>query len=103
MDEGESGQRPCRLEEDVRDVSENTRNLSDFIEKSKTEVTVLFTDIVNSTQFWDQHGDTAGRLMLDLHNTLLFPVVKAFRGTIVKVESNCECNTRIGAILRAEG
>ena len=65
-------------------MSENTRNLSDFIEKSKTEVTVLFTDIVNSTQFWDQHGDTAGRLMLDLHNTLLFPVVKAFRGTIVK-------------------
>ncbi len=65
-------------------MTENTRNLSDFIEKSKTEVTVLFTDIVNSTQFWDQHGDTAGRLMLDLHNTLLFPVVKAFRGTIIK-------------------
>jgi class 3 adenylate cyclase len=73
-----------RLEEDVGEVSENTRNLSQYIEKSKTEVTVLFTDIVNSTQFWDQHGDTEGRLMLDLHNTLLFPVVKAFRGTIIK-------------------
>jgi class 3 adenylate cyclase len=65
-------------------VSENTRNLSRAIEKSKNEVTVLFTDIVNSTQFWDKHGDTAGRLMLDRHNTLLFPVVEAFRGTVIK-------------------
>lgn len=45
---------------------------------------MLFTDIVDSTRFWDKHGDTAGRLMLDRHNTLLFPVVEAFRGTIIK-------------------
>ncbi len=54
------------------------------IEKSKAEVTILFSDIVHSTRFWDKHGDTAGRLMLDLHNKLLFPVVTTFRGTVIK-------------------
>lgn len=44
----------------------------------------MFTDIVDSTRFWDKHGDTAGRIMLDRHNTLLFPVVEAFKGTIIK-------------------
>ncbi|MBN2530003.1 MAG: adenylate/guanylate cyclase domain-containing protein [Deltaproteobacteria bacterium] len=65
-------------------MSKNTLNLSRSIEKSKNEVTVLFTDIVDSTKFWDKHGDTAGRLMLDRHNKLLFPVVEAFRGTLIK-------------------
>ncbi len=65
-------------------MSEKTRILTRAIEKSKSDVTVLFTDIVDSTKFWDKHGDTAGRLMLDLHNTLLFPVVKAFRGAVIK-------------------
>ena len=54
------------------------------IEKSKKDVTILFTDIERSTEFWDQHGDTAGRLMLDLHNKLMFPVIRWFRGTVTK-------------------
>lgn len=54
------------------------------IEKSKKDVTILFTDIERSTEFWDRHGDTAGRLMLDLHNKLMFPVIRRFRGTVTK-------------------
>jgi class 3 adenylate cyclase len=73
-----------RNAEDDFIVSRNTLQISRAIEKSKSNVTILFTDIVNSTQFWDKYGDTAGRLMLDRHNTLLFPVVKAFRGTLIK-------------------
>jgi len=61
-----------------------TESIARQIEKSKKEVTVLFTDIERSTEFWDRHGDTAGRLMLDLHNKLMFPVIRHFRGTVTK-------------------
>ena len=60
------------------------QSLVQYIEKSKKEITVLFTDIVQSTRYWDQHGDTAGRLMVDRHNRLLFPVVKHFGGRVTK-------------------
>ncbi len=54
------------------------------IEKSKKDITILFTDIERSTEFWDRRGDTAGRLMLDLHNKLMFPVIRHYRGTVTK-------------------
>jgi len=54
------------------------------IEKSKKQITIVFTDIVGSTAFWEKHGDTAGRLMVDAHNKLMFAVVKSYRGSVVK-------------------
>jgi class 3 adenylate cyclase len=65
-------------------AEKTTDSITKQIEKSKKDVTVLFTDIERSTEFWDQHGDTAGRLMLDLHNKLMFPVIRHFRGTVTK-------------------
>lgn len=53
--------------------------------RAKTKpVTILFTDIEDSTKLWDKHGDIKGRLMVDRHNRLLFPIVKKFRGRIIK-------------------
>ena len=65
-------------------AEKTTDSITKQIEKSKKDITVLFTDIERSTEFWDQHGDTAGRLMLDLHNKLMFPVIRHFRGTVTK-------------------
>jgi class 3 adenylate cyclase len=65
-------------------AEKTTDSITKHIEKSKKDVTVLFTDIERSTEFWDQHGDTAGRLMLDLHNKLMFPVIKTFKGEVTK-------------------
>ena len=65
-------------------AEKTTDSIARQIEKSKKDVTVLFTDIERSTEFWDRHGDTAGRLMLDLHNKLMFPVIRHFRGTVTK-------------------
>ncbi len=59
-------------------------SLAKQIEKSKKEVTIVFTDIKGSTAFWEKHGDTEGRLMVDLHNKLMFAVVKSYKGTVVK-------------------
>jgi len=55
-----------------------------YIQRRRREVTVLFTDIEGSTQYWDRYGDIEGRLMVDRHNRLTFPVVRHYRGRIVK-------------------
>ncbi|MDH3973922.1 MAG: adenylate/guanylate cyclase domain-containing protein [Deltaproteobacteria bacterium] len=60
------------------------KSISSHIRSSRKEITILFTDIEGSTQYWDKSGDIEGRLMVDRHNRLLFPVIKKFRGTIIK-------------------
>lgn len=59
-------------------------NLAEDIHRSVREVTILFTDIEDSTQFWDQHGDVKGRLLLDQHNRLLMPIMHRYDGRIIK-------------------
>jgi class 3 adenylate cyclase len=58
--------------------------LVNLIIKSQRSVTILFTDIVDSTHYWGRKGDVRGRLMVDQQNRLIFPVVKKFRGKVVK-------------------
>ncbi len=55
-----------------------------FIRGATKPVTVMFTDIVDSTRYWDVQGDLQGRLMVDQHNRLVFPVIKKFKGKIIK-------------------
>jgi class 3 adenylate cyclase len=66
---------------DTSIIENKTRGL---IRSSKKHVTILFTDIEDSTKYWDKFGDVQGRLMVDRHNRLLFPVVQKFKGTIIK-------------------
>lgn len=54
------------------------------IKRSRKPVTILFTDLEGSTSYWDRHGDIKGRLMIDQHNRIVFPVVRKFRGRIIK-------------------
>jgi len=58
--------------------------LVNFINKSRRSVTILFTDAVDSTRYWGHKGDIKGRLMVDQQNRLIFPVIKKFRGKVVK-------------------
>ncbi len=55
-----------------------------YIQESRKQITILFTDIEDSTKYWDTHGDVEGRLMVDMHNRLTFPVIRKFRGKIIK-------------------
>ncbi len=69
----------------VGSMSNDTeKSIMRHIEKSKRTTTILFTDIERSTRFWDKYGDTAGRMMVDAHNKLMFPIVRSFHGTIIK-------------------
>lgn len=47
-------------------------------------VTILFTDVEGSTSYWDRHGDIKGRLMIDQHNRVVFPIIRQFKGKIIK-------------------
>jgi len=64
-----------------RDIS---KNIQRKIKGSKKEVTILFTDIESSGKYWDSRGDIKGRLLIDYHNRLIFPIIKKFHGKIVK-------------------
>ena len=50
----------------------------------KQQVTVVFTDIVGSTEYFASKGDIAGRAMVQEHNDLLFPIIKEHHGRIIK-------------------
>ena len=54
------------------------------IRSSRKHVTILFSDIEESTTYWDKYGDIEGRLMVDRHNRLMFPIIQKFRGRIIK-------------------
>lgn len=58
--------------------------LASNIDKTRRQVTILFTDIVDSSRYWDMFGDVQGRLMVDRHNRLVFPVIRKYRGRVVK-------------------
>lgn len=58
--------------------------LSRHIRKSTKPLTILLTDIEGSTEYFDERGDIEGRLMVDQHNRLVFPVIMRFRGKIIK-------------------
>ncbi len=48
------------------------------------KIAVLFTDIKESTAFYKAHGNLAGRGMIQKIDDMLFPVIKSYRGVIVK-------------------
>lgn len=58
--------------------------LSRHIRKSTKPLTILLTDIEGSTEYFDERGDIEGRLMVDQHHRLVFPVIMRFRGKIIK-------------------
>jgi class 3 adenylate cyclase len=53
-------------------------------EKFARRSAIFFTDVVGSTSFYEAHGDIAGRMLIQRHNDLAFPIVNEMGGTIVK-------------------
>ena len=51
---------------------------------SRTEVTILFSDIQGSTSYFERKGDAEGLAMVQHHNTLLFPAIEDGGGRVVK-------------------
>src|SRR5262245_16554148 len=52
--------------------------------KLRTPITVLFSDIKGSTSYAEKKGDVEYMAMLTRHNSILFPVIEAEGGAVVK-------------------
>ncbi len=58
--------------------------VDEALRRYKAELTVLFTDVVGSTSFFDQQGDTAGLAMVHRHAELATSTIAEFQGHVIK-------------------
>ncbi|HSI05761.1 MAG TPA: protein kinase, partial [Myxococcota bacterium] len=57
---------------------------SSLLQQKVSHTTVLFTDIVGATSYFDRHGDVRGYRFIDTHNKLLLPIVESHGGVVIK-------------------
>ena len=76
---------PHPLSSSTDELVRRVEALDEELHKRLTrEVAVLFTDIRGSSTFFKIHGDIAGRLMMQRHYDMLFPLIAQHQGTVVK-------------------
>ena len=64
-------------EDAINDLLQARSEIDEELRRHKTKITVLFTDIVGSTQYFDRFGDTAGLLLLHRHDNCVSSAVAA--------------------------
>ena len=76
---------PGELPDSIEKLLQERQKIDALLkEKFTRRITVLFTDIKDSTLFFASRGDIEGRLMVQMHNNLLFPIIKKYQGRVVK-------------------
>lgn len=68
----------------VDELLKERARLDAELERYQRLVTVMFTDIAGSTKYFDEQGDLAGMAMVQAVNDTLQPLVKKWKGIIVK-------------------
>lgn len=68
----------------LQELLEQRAQADQEIEKLKTPMTILFSDIQGSTAYAEAKGDIEYMSMISRHNGLLFPVIQAEGGRVVK-------------------
>jgi class 3 adenylate cyclase/tetratricopeptide (TPR) repeat protein len=53
-------------------------------DRFQREITVMFTDIASSTEFYEVYGDIEGRSMIQRHNDLLVPIIQKHGGRVLR-------------------
>lgn len=78
---GDSSQVPRSIDE----LLEQREKIDKLIaHKFTRNLTVMFSDIVNSTAYFEQWGDLEGRALVQRYNNLMFPIIKKNNGRVVK-------------------
>jgi formylglycine-generating enzyme required for sulfatase activity/class 3 adenylate cyclase len=80
---------PCGCDMDIReetidDLLQARSEIDEELRRHKAKITVLFTDVVGSTNYFDRFGDTAGLLLLHRHDNFVSSAVVEFEGTVIK-------------------
>ncbi len=69
----------------IEDLLRERQKLDEQLkERFSQKITVMFTDIKGSTNFFETYGDIEGRLMVQKHNEMLFPCVEDNGGRVIK-------------------
>lgn len=84
-----AGHRPIRAHWSAAELVGIEQRVLDLIDRTELGlqqhlVTVMFTDIVGSTRFYDRHGDAVGVMMVQRVMDTLMPIIDQHRGTVVK-------------------
>ncbi len=74
-----------RQESNVDRLLKARAEIDEELRRQKTPVTILFTDVVGSTSYFDRFGDTAGFAMLQRHSELATETFTEYQGTIIKL------------------
>jgi class 3 adenylate cyclase/CHAT domain-containing protein/tetratricopeptide (TPR) repeat protein len=76
---------PDSLPDNIEKLLLERKKIDDMLkEKFTKQVTVMFTDIKGSTSFFESRGDIEGRLMVQKHNDMLFPLIEGAQGRVIK-------------------
>jgi class 3 adenylate cyclase/tetratricopeptide (TPR) repeat protein len=79
----------------VHQIAEQEGSIEEFLrkrteieqtirQKFQRKITVMFTDISSSTEFYEIHGDLEGRSMIQRHNDLLGPIIEKNGGKVLR-------------------
>jgi len=71
-------------EDHIDQLLQARTEIDEELRRHKTIQTVLFTDVVGSTTYFDRFGDTEGLLLLYRHHALVTGTVEEHRGVVVK-------------------
>jgi serine/threonine protein kinase/class 3 adenylate cyclase len=70
--------------DDVDALLKARAEIDEQLRRHKNALTVLFTDVVGSTSFFERNGDTAGLVMIHRHDEVAARAIKRFKGKVVK-------------------
>src|SRR5579872_2338709 len=71
-------------EEDIDLLLKARAEIDEQLRRHKNSLTVLFTDVVGSTSFFERNGDTAGLVMIHRHDELAARAIEQNNGRLVK-------------------
>ena len=97
--------RPNTLVTKILELSREDPRLLQELEKFRRAVTVMFTDIKGSTEYFERFGDIAGLAMVHECNDLLRAVIEQHRGWVIKTIGDAvmagfdDCNESIRAAI----
>ena len=70
--------------DEVDELLKARAEIDEQLRRHKNAMTVLFTDVVGSTSFFERNGDTAGLVMIHRHDELAARAIQQYDGKVVK-------------------
>jgi class 3 adenylate cyclase/cell division septation protein DedD len=70
--------------DEVDELLKARAEIDEQLRRHKNAVTVLFTDVVGSTRFFERNGDTAGLVMIHRHDELAARAIQQYDGKVIK-------------------